>query len=575
MIEELRIRNLGVIESAKITFTPGMTAVTGETGAGKTMTVTALQLLMGAKADAGRVRAGAESADVEGIFLVPADSPAVAIVRESGGSVDSADDGMASVIVARHVPATGRSRAYLGGRAVPASVLDTLASHLVTVHGQTDQQRLTSTAQQRAAVDEYGGAPLAQARHAYEAEWAKYQQAQNELQQFEQKVAANATERMAMQMLVTRVEAVKPLEGEDEQLKAEARRLDNVESLHQAMQTALAALSSDNIGAAGAGAEAGAGALELLAQASHELERTGDPELAALAHNLANASAVISDVRNELGMHAEALQADPQRLEAIHARRAQLRALERELGLSVTQMLAAAAQARTALANLADPQAHLAALEKARDEARAAARAAADTLMAQRQAAAHELATAVNHELADLYMKDATFQVRISPRAELSASGGDEIEFALAPHAGAQLMPLGRAASGGEISRIMLAIEVSLAQRLAEAEQTFIFDEIDAGIGGKSALAVGERLAKLAAHSQVLTVTHLAQVAAYANSHVVVKKESDAQGAVTQVVKVQGEAREIELARMLSGHTESQAARTHALELLRGANVAR
>lgn len=564
MIEELHISNLGVIENATVNFGPGMTALTGETGAGKTMTVTALQLLMGAKADGSRVRVGAEKAVVEGTFVVRADSPAVRVVSEAGGDVEEDRAGYVSIIVARHIPANGRSRAFVGGRAVPAGVLAQLAENIITLHGQADQQRLSSAAQQRSAVDAYGGAELTAVSERYTTAWNNLQAARAELEKFDTSTRAAATERMAMQMLVTRVDAVNPRSGEDADLKAEALRLSNVETLREAMGGAYTALSND----------AGSGALDLVDRAQRELERTHDPELIVLAQQLIDANGVISDVLNAIGANLENLGADPERLEAIHARRAQLRNLERELGLSVDDMLSEADRARVQLAALEDPDTRRKELHEQLDTAHVLAQEAARELTDVRTRIAHMLAAAVNRELANLYMKDATFSVQLKPRAELAPWGGEDVMFALSAHSGAPAMELGRTASGGEMSRIMLALEVSLAARAAAADHTFIFDEVDAGIGGKSALAVGNRLAKLARHSQVMCVTHLAQVAAFASEQVVVAKDSSANGAITAVHSVQGEEREVELARMLSGHTESQAARTHAAELLRSAGMA-
>lgn len=564
MIDELRISHLGVIEYAQVNFEPGMTALTGETGAGKTMTVTALQLLMGAKADVARVRVGAEKAVVEGVFVVHNSSPAIAVVRDAGGDVEEVDSEHSSIIVARQIPVQGRSRAYVGGRSVPSSVLRELARYTLTLHGQADQLRLSSATQQRHAVDAYAGEAASIAYQRYSDAWDRLQSIRAQLATFESTARSAATERMAMQMLVERVDAVKPHIGEDEQLKAQAVRLSNVETLRVAMNDAQMALSN----------ESGNGALELIDVAYRELERTHDPELMNLASQLEQISAVLSDISHTLGVSVENLEADPQRLEEIHARRATLRNLEREVGMGIADILAEAERARAQLDAFSDPDAHRKQLHEQLAAATAEATAAAQALTDVRTGAARELADAVNAELAELYMKDATFSVHISQRQELAPWGADDMSFRLAPHSGASAMELGHTASGGEMSRIMLALEVSLAGRAAEVSHTFIFDEVDAGIGGKSALAVGKRLAQLARHSQVLCVTHLAQVAAFASEQVVVEKASTASGAVTAVRAVHGEERETELARMLSGHAESQAARTHAAELLRSAYMA-
>ena len=573
MIDEVRISDLGVIESASIRFDSGMTSLTGETGAGKTMTLTALDLLMGGKADPARVRVGAERASVEATFVVDQDSPAVAIVREAGGDVDVDADGKAAIIVSRTVPVSGRSRAYLGGRSVPAATLEQLAGLLVTVHGQADQRRLASASEQRQALDLYGGAELLEQRTRFEESWRSLVQARSALQDFKAQMAQAGTRRLALSALVKRVDGVKPRVGEDAELKAQAQRLANVEEIRQALVTAIGALAGEAGLGYGSGSDA-AGAEDLLARAGNALNRTGDSELEQAASTLADVSSAVNDVRQNLAAQLDQLEADPALLESIYARRAELRAIEVELGMSVEEMLEAADEARAELASLKDPAARLAQLENEQGEHEREAMEAAKKLSAIRKREAKLLGSAVNQELVHLYMKDATFSVAVNKLDELGPHGLDRIEFQLAPHRGAKAMPLGRTASGGEMSRIMLSLEVALAARGAGSDQTFIFDEIDAGIGGKSALVVGERLARLASTSQVLCVTHLAQVAAYAARQIVVTKTSDEEGARTQVTDVQGSAREQELARMLSGHEDSDTARAHAAELLRGAGMA-
>ena len=567
MIEELRISQLGVIEEAEVDFGAGMSALTGETGAGKTMTVTALQLLMGGKPDPSRVRSGADKAIVEGVLLFPKNSPAVQIALNAGAEVEETDDGKVSVILSRHVPASGRTRSFIGGRSVPAGVLADICQYALTLHGQADQLRLSSEVQQRAAVDNFGGSEIAQASSSYAKAWQSVLSAHKKLTDFDHAAKTAARERMALQMLVNRVDEVKPYIGEDSELQAEARRLENVQTIRAAVSAALAALSSDDNGD-------GRGAIELLGSASHELQRINDPSTDILAKQLDDVNGIVTDVHSELFTFMQQLNADPQRLDAIHSRRAEIRSLERELGMSIEQMLSEAHSARVRLEALEDPATHREHLRANFEQAMEAATSAAKVLSQLRAEAADRLAALVNAELANLYMPNARFAISITPREKLASHGADTIQFLLAPHSGAEFMELGRTASGGEMSRIMLAIEVSLASEADSAGHTFVFDEIDAGIGGKSALAVGKRLARLAEHSQVLCVTHLAQVAAYAHDQIVIAKGCDEGGASTTVRAVYGDEREIELARMLSGHSESHAARAHAAELLRSANTA-
>ena len=567
MIEELRISQLGVIEEAEVDFGAGMSALTGETGAGKTMTVTALQLLMGGKPDPSRVRSGADKAIVEGVLLFPKNSPAVQIALGAGAEVEETDDGKVSVILSRHVPASGRTRSFIGGRSVPAGVLADICQYALTLHGQADQLRLSSEAQQRAAVDNFGGSEIAQASSSYAQAWQSVLSAHKKLTDFDHAAKTAARERMALQMLVNRVDEVKPYIGEDSELQAEARRLENVQTIRVAVGAALAALSSDD-------SDDGRGAIELLGSASHELQRINDPSTDTLAKQLDDVNGIVTDVHSELFTFMQQLNADPQRLDTIHSRRAEIRSLERELGMSIEQMLSEAHSARIRLEALEDPATHREYLRVNFERAMEEATSAAQVLSQLRAEAAKRLAALVNEELANLYMPNARFAISITPREKLASHGADTIQFLLAPHSGAEFMELGRTASGGEMSRIMLAIEVSLASEADSAGHTFVFDEVDAGIGGKSALAVGKRLAQLAEHSQVLCVTHLAQVAAYAHDQIVIAKGCDERGASTTVRAVYSDEREIELARMLSGHTESYAARAHAAELLRSANAA-
>ncbi len=565
MIDELRIRNLGVIEAAELSLSTGMTAITGETGAGKTMALTSLALLMGAKAESAKVRSGADMATVEGTFLVASDSPVIDIVKNAGGAVDETDDGVA-IVVARHVPKSGRSRAYAGGQSVPQATLQQMADHLVTVHGQSDQLRLKSPSRQREALDRFGGEAVAHASRDYAQAWAAYIAATQALEDFEKEARQAGTERLALEALVTRVDAVKPLDGEEDELRAQALRLDNVEALRAAMASALGSLD---------GGEGGVGALTQLDSAYRELEKASasDPDLGLLATQLKEASFVTSDITNQLGELLGNLDADPERLNAIHERRAQLTALQRELGMDIPEIIERRAQADERLASISDPAAHM---DKLRDEVTKAGKHLDDvgaTLSKLRGDVGQRLSKSVTSELQALSMKDATFSVDLRRREAPAAHGLDDVTFLLSPHRGSDLLPLGSTASGGEMSRIMLALEVTLSGANPEADHTFIFDEVDAGIGGKTALSVGERLATLGQKCQILVVTHLAQVAAYASAHVVVEKQSSTAATNTGVVAVAQEDRERELARMLSGHEDSEAARTHAAELLRSAHM--
>ncbi|KMY22636.1 DNA repair protein RecN [Actinobaculum suis] len=564
MIDHVTIRDLGVIAEGELATGPGLTALTGETGAGKTMAVTSLQLLLGAKADASRVRAGARAAEVEGTFVIPADSPVLERVTDAGGAFEIEGEN-AILIVARHVPAKGRSRAYVGGRSVPTAVLREIASAFVTVHGQSDQIRLASGSQQRTALDAYGGEKITAANAQWQQAYRQYLEAGQALHEFEAGAREAAQRRLAYTAFLEKIEAVAPTPGEEEELRAQALRLENSEELYAAFSRA-------------AGLLTGSDAVELpasraVAEARAKLSDITDPTGQELAGRLASVEAEIDDVGQELAAAARATEAQPELLSQIYSRRQELAGLRKELGMDIDSALDQATQARRELEKLGDPEGTRETLEKELREATAHMEKAGKKLRTARQQAGAALAAQVTAELPALSLPDAKFEVRVE-KAEPGPSGADTVEFLLASHRGAPLAPLGKGASGGELSRVMLAVEVSLASQRSEGSHTFLFDEIDAGIGGKAATAVGKRLAKLAETAQVIVVTHLPQVAAFATTQIAVVKQSTCGTARTEVVELTGEERISELARMLSGN-ETDVARAHAAELLRNAFVAR
>ncbi|MDO5494861.1 MAG: DNA repair protein RecN [bacterium] len=548
MLEELWIRGIGVIEESRVLFHPGFTVITGETGAGKTMVLTGLGLLLGQKADSSLVRRGHTSAQVEAV-LTGDEEALAAIAADAGGGLDEG-----ALLLGRSVPAEGRARATLAGRSVPtAQLAGVLGAHL-TVHGQSDQLRLRSAAEQRQALDDVAhlGTHLTDYRAAYEA----WRQAAADLEDWESASARHSEERRVLTVGLEAIDAVGPEPGEDDQLRAAANRLTNVEDLRLAVQQALGELGDEEGGAAAS-----------LHRARRALEGVSEngPEFGEWASALEEAGAAISHVLGELGVYVEDLDADPAQLERIHERRAALTSLMRTWGPHLEDVIAWAERARERLAELDQmPQDRGAVAERV-----SAARAEAVRLAAQisdlRSAAAENLVEAVNEELAGLAMPGARFGVSLTP-AELGPHGADEVAMTLAPHPGAAPLPVARSASGGELSRIMLALEVCLAP--AEPQHlTMVFDEVDAGVGGAAAVEIGARLARLAATHQVVVVTHLAQVAAFADHHLVVAKTVSDSDAVTRVTAVEGAEREAELARMLGGD-DSDVARTHAVELL-------
>lgn len=572
MIDEIRIEDLGVIGRAQVRLGPGLTVLTGETGAGKTMVLTALGLLLGGRADPATVRTGATGAAVEGRVLLAPDAPALARARDAGAEVD--DDG--SLVVLRTVGAgtdntAGRSRAYLGGRSVPQGVLAEIAEELVTVHGQADQVRLRSASRQRAALDAFAGPEHARtlARHA--TAWAERSRVQAELDDRVARAQERAREAELLRLGLAEIERVDPQPGEDLDLGVEAERLGHAEDLRAAAAGAHVALVGDEDAA-----EPGASATVLVEEARRQLEHAGDHDaaLAALATRAAEAGYLLADVAAELSAYVQDLQADPARLDAVQRRRAELTGLTRRYGEDVAAVLAWAQDAAQRLVDLDDGGGRTAELEARRDELDALLGDLQATITATRTDAAGRLAAAVSDELTSLAMAAAHLEVDVRPADDPGAHGADVVEMLLVPHAGAPARPLGKGASGGELSRVMLALEVALATAEgsgAATPGTFVFDEVDAGVGGRAATQVGERLARLARGSQVLVVTHLAQVAACADRHLVVTKSTaDGVDVVTEsdVREVEGDDRVRELARMLSGQDDSETARAHAAELL-------
>ena len=569
MIEEIRIENLGVIASARVPLGPGLTAITGETGAGKTMLLTGLDLLLGGRADAARVRAGATQAIAEGCFVVDRGSAVAERAEEAGAEID--DDGTLTVL--RTVAAAGRSRAHLGGRTVPQSVLAELAEHLVTVHGQADQARLRSPARQRAALDAFAGAAHGQLLEQYRGAWAERQRVTVELADLVAHAQERVREAELLRLGLAEVERVEPQPGEDLELAAEAERLGHAEDLRLAAEAAHAAAG----GADEALAPDGASALVDAARRAIEPVAQHDAELRGLAEKLAEVEYTLADLGTDLARYADGVQADPGRLAAVQERRAQLTSLSRAHGGSVDGALAWASQAGLRLQELEEGEDRTAGLRERVAELDADLARLAALLSGGRAEAGGRLAAAVTEELAGLAMPAARFEVALIP-GEVGPWGAEDVEMRLSAHAGAPALPLGQGASGGELSRVMLAIEVALATAPGSGgvrPPTFVFDEVDAGVGGKAAVEVGRRLAELATQAQVVVVTHLAQVAAFADNHVVVSKDAGEVVTASDVRAVAGGDRLSELARMLSGQEDSATALRHAAELLERSAVGR
>jgi DNA repair protein RecN (Recombination protein N) len=574
MLEELRIRDLGVITDAILPLGPGLSVVTGETGAGKTMVVTAVGLLLGARSDAGAVRSGAKSASAEAVLKLDAGHAAVARSREAGAEVEEFDGGV-ELLLARSVGADGRSRAYLGGRAAPVGVLAEIGETLVVVHGQSDQIRLKSPVAQRGALDKFAGESFAGTLAAYQDLYAHWHASQGELDALRSAARERLREAESLQAALAEIDAVDPQPGEDDSLKAEAVKLANVEELRIAASAAHQALIAEDFGE-----EADATTLVDAAKRTLEHVAEHDEELGSAASRLAEVGFLLNDIAAELASYQAALDTEgPERLAEIEDRRASLAKLVRKYAPSIDEVLVWAEAARARHEELQDDSTRIESLDAEVARAEAELRKKAAAISKARTKAAKDLSARVSAELTALAMADATLVINVESAAQLGPFGADEISFLLQPHSGAPARPLGKGASGGELSRVMLAIEVVLAA--VDPVPTFVFDEVDAGVGGRAAVEIGRRLAMLAQHVQVLVVTHLPQVAAFANQHIRVTKTSvrgadgaTATGFTSSDVQLLDESERVrELARMLAGQEDSESAQAHAQELLDDAKL--
>ncbi|MGY5136056.1 DNA repair protein RecN [Streptomyces nigrescens] len=573
----MRIRSLGVIDDAVVELSPGFTAVTGETGAGKTMVVTSLGLLLGGRADPALVRIGAKSAVVEGRISVGPHAPAAVRAEEAGAELD---DG--ALLISRTLSAEGRSRAHVGGRSVPVGLLAELADDLVAVHGQTDQQGLLRPARQRQALDRYAGDTVAVPLAKYTAAHRRLRAVATELDELTTQARERSQEADLLRFGLDEIAAAEPQPGEDTELAAEAERLGHAEALASAATVAHAALAGNPED------PEGVDATTLVAGAHRALEavRSHDQELAGLAERIGEIGILMADVAGELASYADGLDADPLRLAAVEERRAALNHLTRKYGQDIATVLAWAEESAARLSELDGDDDRIGELTVERDALRAELGELAQTLTDARTASAKRFADAVTAELAELAMPHArvTVEIRQTEVAEDAAgievggrtvaygpAGADEVELLLAPHPGAPPRPIAKGASGGELSRVMLAVEVVFAG--SDPVPTYLFDEVDAGVGGKAAVEVGRRLARLAKSAQVVVVTHLPQVAAFADRQLLVAKTND--GSVTRsgVTVLEGEERVRELSRMLAGQEDSETARAHAEELLETART--
>lgn len=590
----IRIQGLGVIEDAELELSGGLNVITGETGAGKTMVVSGLGLLLGARADAGLVRGGASAAVIEGEVDVPLGHPASLRVQEAGGDVE---DGL---VLVRAVTSAGRSRAHVGGRAAPVAVLAEVGEHLVAVHGQADQWRLRDADQHRVLLDTAGGAELAAALTSYQGVFGQWQQARSRLLDLS-RTSVERTRRAGMlRAMLEEIERVNPQEGEEEALRAESDRLTFADELRTA-----AALAHDALLGTDHPADEQPSVATLLAKAGTGLRPASahDSDLAGLRSRLEELAYLASDLARDLASYGSAIEVDEERLNEVHQRRAALGAVLRKYGPTTGELLTFAREAATELLSIDVSDEDVLTLRADAASLAAEVGRLGDALTRVRRQTADRVGREVTDELAHLAMGDALVQVSVEPRLVGEAAGRpsaevgeeaasvplpdggrahprqhglDDVEIRLAANAGAPARSVTKAASGGELSRVMLALELVCAGRNnvgGDADgrvsvPTYVFDEVDAGVGGSAALDLGARLARLAQGSQVIVVTHLGQVAAYADRHLVVRKSTDGQITRSGVVAVQGAEREAELARMIGGIADSEAALEHARELL-------
>ncbi len=600
MLEEVRISGLGVIDEAVLELSPGFNVVTGETGAGKTMVVSGLGLLFGGRADPARIRPGAERASVEGRLRVDPGGEVARQVNNSGGDLD--DDG-ATLVLARSVSAEGRSRAFAGGRSVPVSLLTYLADDLVAVHGQADQQQLLKAGRQRQALDRFAGPELSLVLGDYQRSYQRHREVRSELDELRSLAAQRAREAEDLRHGLAEIERLEPGDGEDIELYAEAERLSNADTLHSAATTAHEALVSDPSSSSYEAADV----MTLLGSARQALEAAAahDPALGELAGRLSEATYLLSDMAAELASYADSVEADPARLAAVQDRRAELTRLIRSYGSApvpraattgipadhaaagtaagdgdaapaVPDLAAVLVWAKGAAARLAELEGdddRIAELRDAEAELAERVRELGGRLTEIRREAAARFGAAVTTELAALAMPHARLAAVVSPLPECGPFGADDVEIRLSAHPGAPELPLHKGASGGELSRVMLGIEVVFAG--ADPVPTFVFDEVDAGVGGKAAVEIGRRLARLARMAQVIVVTHLPQVAAFADPHLVVEKSGDGTVVSSGVTRLDEGGRVRELSRMLAGLEDSEFGRAHAGELLAAAAAER
>lgn len=550
MLEQVRLRNFGVISEATLDLTPGLNVLTGETGAGKTMVFRGLGVLFGGKVDASIISSGCSQAVIEADIVVP---QTVADNMSESGAV--LEDGNVA-IVARQINDTGRSRSFIGGASVPTAVVTDLGTELVAIHGQSEQLRLTKATQQRLILDRFSGDHSV--LENYQELWDKRNQVLRRIDMLTTDATAREIELDRITRILEQFDELKPEPSEDRALDDEANKLTNVEVLYSASASALTAIAGDDSG------DAGAMSGISLARKSLERERHHDSQLAELADRVHELEVLASDVAADISHYVSSIDASPERLSFVEARRSALRNLSREFG-DVDALIEWVESARVRQAELSGGDDVVAQLRQELSDLTASLTAQGAKLTKLRTKAAESFASKVSSELEGLAMAGARVEFALEP-ADLGPFGADAIQLGLISRPNSPWVPINKGASGGELSRIMLAVQVVLAE--ADPIETFIFDEVDAGVGGAAAVEVGRRLARLARTSQVVVVTHLPQVAAFADNHLVVSRGDEGSIHHSSINQVADSDRVTELARMLAGLADSQAGAQLAAELL-------
>jgi DNA repair protein RecN (Recombination protein N) len=551
LIRTIAISNLGVISHSELQLTSGLNVISGETGAGKTMLLTALQLMLGARADSSKVREGNQQLRVSGIWE---DLPESIRPQLEQLGADQDDD----LIITRTVNSEGKSRAIIGGANVPAGSLSDIAENLVVIHGQSEQIRLRSSTTQREALDTYGGETLREVKNGYQQVYKSWLDAKARLERLEQSSKDRDRRIAEINEFLTEMEQLQPEPEELDAISERLNRLENVEVIRNAL--------SDSHGLITASGDA-PDVEQFLNQVRRNLESVAnkDSQLSSMAERANEILVLASELSVEMSSALSNLDAEPGELDRLNERKSKLVALERKFGGTLRELISQSQQWANELLDLQDGDEQIEKLEQHLAAVESQLSLASQKLTDQRKLAAEGLSTEVNQELSGLAMPDSKLVVEIE-QSEFGPDGSDKVSILMAGYQGATPRPIAKSASGGELSRIMLAIEVVLAGK--SPTPTMIFDEVDSGVGGSSAIEIGRRLQRLSQKCQVVVVTHLAQVAAFADNHLVVQKASGQGFVESDVQSVQDNLRESELARMLSGLQSSDSAITHAKELL-------